>query len=139
MEPLIRPLLGGSMIGFAAALFWILNGRVAGVSGILDKLTWDRPEGRGWRASFVGGLLVGGLLLRLFDPAFLEGHLQKTIWVVALAGLLVGVGTAMARGCTSGHGICGVGRLSKRSLVATMVFIAAGVLTVALISRVGVL
>ncbi len=129
--------VGGILIGSAASLLLYWNGRVAGVSGILKGLFPPRRGDTGWRLAFLAGLLVGGLLLRLFFPAALASTLEATSFrgtpgVLALAGLLVGYGTALGSGCTSGHGICGVSRLSKRSIIATLVFMAMGVLSATL-------
>lgn len=119
---------GGMLIGVSALLLMLVNGRVAGISGILAGALQERG---GWRWLFLLGLAGGAL------PAFALGWaslptlavLPPWPWV-ALAGLLVGIGTRLGNGCTSGHGICGVGRLSRRSLVATLVFMATAVLTV---------
>ena len=122
-------LAGGALIGLAAALFVLFNGRVAGISGLLGSLLARGGEGRGEKALFLLGLLLAPLLWQLFAalPAieFQGGWLSLT-----LAGLLVGVGTRYGAGCTSGHGVCGISRLSPRSLVATGVFMAAGFATV---------
>jgi uncharacterized membrane protein YedE/YeeE len=122
-------LAGGALIGLAAALFVLFNGRVAGISGLLGSLLARGGEGRGEKALFLLGLLLAPLLWQLFAalPAieFQGGWLSLT-----LAGLLVGVGTRYGAGCTSGHGVCGISRLSPRSLVATGVFMGAGFATV---------
>jgi uncharacterized membrane protein YedE/YeeE len=104
---------------------------VAGISGIVGGLVHPAPGDLGWRALFVGGLLFGGLLAALALPAAFPA--ARVSWATAaLAGLLVGVGTRLANGCTSGHGVCGVSRLSLRSIAATATFIATGAVTVAL-------
>ena len=129
MDSPFLSLVGGILIGIAASLLLYWTGRVAGVSGIVKGLV---PPVRGdvaWRLAFLGGLLVGGLLLKLFFPGALMSTLTRDPAVVALAGLLVGFGTALGGGCTSGHGVCGVSRLAPRSLVATVVFVAFGMLT----------
>ncbi|MDP3848717.1 MAG: YeeE/YedE family protein [Pseudomonas sp.] len=122
-------LAGGALIGLAAALFVLFNGRVAGISGLLGSLLVRGGEGRGEKALFLLGLLLAPLLWQLFAALpmleFQGGWLSLT-----LAGLLVGVGTRYGAGCTSGHGVCGISRLSPRSLVATGVFMAAGFATV---------
>lgn len=127
-------LLGGALIGAAAALFIVFNGRVAGISGVLGGL-FRPPEGStagdssAWRVAFVAGLLVAPLLYLAFAvwPAVV---VDASYGALVLAGLLVGVGTRYGAGCTSGHGVCGVARLSPRSLVATACFMAAGFATV---------
>ena len=125
----IASLVGGVLIGAAAALLWILNGRVAGISGIVGELLAPtRGEAR-WRLGFVAGLVGGGALVRLVHPtAFALPHASTTVLVAS--GVLVGFGTRLANGCTSGHGVCGISRLSPRSLAATGIFMAVGVATV---------
>lgn len=133
----LQGLVGGLLIGLAAALMLLGAGRIAGVSGILARgagiAEGDMAKTSAW--SFLVGLPLGALVVRLttdWEPATFAS------WpVLVLAGLLVGFGTRMGSGCTSGHGVCGVSRLSQRSIVATTVFMAAGVLTVFVISRIG--
>lgn len=133
-------LLGGLMIGAAAALFYWLNGRIAGVSGIFGDLFLDRRNGHSaWRLAFIGGLLLGYLLVRAWRPDLGQIHLQTNPAGMAIAGLLVGYGTRMSCGCTSGHGICGVARISPRSLAATGIFMLAAMITVALVRHSGLL
>lgn len=123
-------LAGGLLIGLAVALLWVFNGRLAGISGILgDALTLQGRRSR-WRWAFLAGLVAGGGLLRWAQPAAFPDGLATPLPVLAAAGLLVGLGTRIGAGCTSGHGVCGVGRLSPRSLVATATFILTGALTV---------
>lgn len=125
--------LGGALIGASASLVLLSHGRVAGISGILGDATSDRDGGRSFRLCFLAGLLVSGIALRFAFPAAFETtalHGAAAAVVPALAGLLVGVGTRLSGGCTSGHGVCGLSRLSPRSLVATLTFMAAGFLTV---------
>ena len=122
-------LAGGALIGLAAALFVLCNGRIAGISGLLGSLLVRGGEGRGEKALFLLGVLLAPLLWQVFAalPAieFQGGWLS-----LLLAGLLVGVGTRYGAGCTSGHGVCGISRLSPRSLVATLAFMASGFATV---------
>lgn len=127
---MILGLLGGVMIGLAAALVLIANGRIAGISGILARAL-DPDSGRGFRDAFLEGLVGTGLVIAAIAPHLL-GRPIRDIETLALAGLLVGVGTTLANGCTSGHGVCGIARLSPRSLVAVATFMAAGMLTVAI-------
>jgi hypothetical protein len=123
----VSALLGGAILGLAASLAWVLLGKIAGISGILAKSL----EGRfGWEQGFVLGLLAAGLLARLFFPELAQAHIEAGYAKLALAGLLVGFGTRLGNGCTSGHGVCGLGRGSPRSLAATAVFMLAGVITV---------
>lgn len=132
MENYLMPLLGGSLIGVAVSLMLFLNGRVTGVSGIVSGAL-TRPKGDlSWRIFFIGGLLLGGVVLHLFYPASLDSDLSRSALVVVAAGLIVGFGTVMGSGCTSGHGICGISRMSPRSLVATLVFMGAGIITATL-------
>jgi uncharacterized membrane protein YedE/YeeE len=129
-------LAGGVVIGLAASLLWLLGGRTAGVSGILGGVVPPLRGGWEWRALFLGGLLSGGLLLQLLAPSRLEVP-PRSLAMLAVAGVLVGFGTRLAGGCTSGHGVCGLARLSKRSLVATLVFMVVAMVTVALLRLTG--
>ncbi|RZA20774.1 MAG: YeeE/YedE family protein [Proteobacteria bacterium] len=124
----IYALIGGVLIGASATLMLYWNGRVTGISGIVNNLFTKNPTL--WRWGFVVGLLAGGVLLRLVRPEVFVTALDAPRWTVPVAGLLVGFGTAMGGGCTSGHGVCGISRFSLRSVVATIVFIAAGVCSV---------
>jgi uncharacterized membrane protein YedE/YeeE len=125
----IRALAGGALIGVSASLMLAFNGRVTGISGIVGGLVQPMPGDLGWRALFVAGLLVGGLLALLALPGAVGGA-AVPVGTAALAGLLVGVGTRLGNGCTSGHGVCGIARLSPRSLAATVTFISTGAVTV---------
>jgi uncharacterized protein len=120
-------LAGGLLIGLAAAMLVLLSGRIAGVSGIVGGLIALRRGDIAWRLAFVGGLLVAPLAM-LFYP--MSPRIDAGFGSLALAGLLVGLGTRYGSGCTSGHGVCGLSRLSPRSLVATGAFMAAGIATV---------
>ncbi len=118
-------MVGGVLIGLASVWLLVANGRIAGVSGILHGLSEARAGDRLWRAWFIAGLVVAGFAWHAFaGPAPIRQGFGLG-WV-ALAGLLVGFGTRMSGGCTSGHGVCGLGRLSLRSLVAVAIFMAAG-------------
>jgi len=127
----LNALLGGVLIGIAASLMLLWNGQVAGVSGILGRLITSKPTGWNWPLAFVLGLIVGGFILKIFVPDVFFNSLALPAIVIVVAGLLVGFGTAMGSGCTSGHGVCGISRLSVRSIVATLIFILAGILSVA--------
>ena len=120
---------GGALIGLAAAIFALANGRVAGISGLLGSLLQRNAEGRGEKAAFVVGLLLAPLLWGLFR-ALPAVHFEVGSLGLIVAGLLVGIGTRYGSGCTSGHGVCGISRLSPRSLVATLCFMASGFATV---------
>lgn len=131
VESWTRAAMGGGLIGLAAALMILFNGRIAGVSGVLGGLVLDRKTSETpWRALFLGGLMLGALVVMLARPDLTEAGLE-TGWIgMVAAGLVVGFGTRMGSGCTSGHGVCGIGRLSRRSIVATCTFMAAGFVTV---------
>jgi uncharacterized membrane protein YedE/YeeE len=118
------------LLGIAASLVLLTHGRVTGVSGIVGGLFLPGHDGRSFRLWFVLGLIASGIALFRVHPALLASTGAPSIGVAALAGLLVGYGTRLGSGCTSAHGICGIGRLSVRSLSATMSFIATGMLTV---------
>jgi uncharacterized membrane protein YedE/YeeE len=128
----LRGLLGGVLIGLAASLLLLGSGRIAGVSGIAaGALLPGDGEGRRWRIAFLLGLVAAGVPFVVFAPESIGPSPRPLIWL-AVSGLLVGVGTRLGSGCTSGHGVCGVSRLSPRSLAATALFVATGMLTVAL-------
>ncbi len=122
-------LAGGVLIGIAAAMFALLNGRIAGISGVIGGLLKPTPGDVAWRAAFVVGLLSAPLVYSLF-AVLPELHIAAPSGTLVLAGLLVGIGTRYGSGCTSGHGVCGLSRLSPRSLVATGTFMGAGFVTV---------
>lgn len=122
-------LAGGVLIGAAASLFILLNGRIAGISGLLASLLEPGAEGRSEKLLFLLGILLAPVLWILFGT--LPAMEFQSGWVgLLVAGLLVGIGTRYGSGCTSGHGVCGISRLSPRSIVATLVFMAAGFATV---------
>ncbi len=138
-DSLCRGLIGGLLIGLSAVLLLAFNGRIAGISGILGGLVLDdKADDRAWRWLFLLGFFAGAVLVALLPiPAPAASTLH---WLVlAGAGLLVGFGTRISNGCTSGHGICGLARLSKRSFAATLTFIGFGFLTVFIIRHGGVL
>jgi uncharacterized membrane protein YedE/YeeE len=127
-------LAGGLLIGTAATILLWLNGRIAGVSGILNAVI--SRERRAWQVAFLAGILVGAAVVFYAGHGMAPAGRGTPFWVTALAGLLVGFGTTMGNGCTSGHGVCGLGRLSIRSLAATLMFLAAGMLTVYVVRHV---
>jgi len=122
-------LAGGILLGIASALFVLLNGRILGISGIVGGLFQRRAGDAGWRLSFVLGLLAAPAAWSLLAPPA-AARVDAGWLAVVAAGLLVGIGTRYGAGCTSGHGVCGLSRLSPRSLVATLAFMAAGFATV---------
>jgi uncharacterized membrane protein YedE/YeeE len=124
-------LFGGMLIGVSVTLMLLLHGRVTGISGIVVGATLERTRGDWlWRLLFLSGLVLGGTLMLAIMPAALLPAPRGNFWILAVAGLLVGFGTRLGNGCTSGHGVCGVSRLAPRSLVATGSFMLAGMITV---------
>ena len=121
-------LIGGLSLGVASAVFILINGRILGISGILGGLLPPKVGDIGWRVAFLLGMLAAPPVFMALAPAGLasEPRIDAGFWTVIAAGLLVGIGTRYASGCTSGHGVCGLSRLSPRSLVATLSFMGAG-------------
>ena len=121
-------LTGGLLLGVASAVFILINGRILGISGILGGLLPPKLGDIGWRVAFLLGMLAAPTVFMALAPAGLasEPRIDAGFWTVIAAGLLVGIGTRYASGCTSGHGVCGLSRLSPRSLVATLSFMGAG-------------
>lgn len=128
MESILMAVLGGVLIGLAASLMLIFNGRVTGISGIVNGIM-SSPKEDWWRGTFVGGLILGGLLTHIFEPQLFENLSGRSSGQIIVAGFIVGFGTVLGSGCTSGHGVCGLARLSPRSFYATLTFIAFGMLT----------
>jgi len=131
----IASLVGGIVIGLASAALMLVLGRIAGISGILNGLLDLSRDDLGWRAAFVGGLLIGGAALWGLAPETFDFTIDRSPGAIVAAGLLVGFGTRLGGGCTSGHGICGLGRLSPRSTVAVLTFMATGFVTAAIITH----
>ncbi len=130
-------LSGGILIGLAAVLLLVCNGRIAGISGIMGGLlTLPKLEEWSWRIAFLVGIVSGAFLFHLIKPDLYLPRENFPIWLLALGGFLVGFGTRMGNGCTSGHAVCGIARGSIRSIVATLTFMASGFLTVYLIRHV---
>ena len=121
--------IGGLCIGLAASLMLLLHGRIAGISGIVGGLLKPRPGDVSWRLLFVAGLVAGGAAFAFFWPAVLTDTLVRSPVTVIIAGLLVGFGTRMGNGCTSGHGVCGLTRFSPRSGAAVVTFMTTGAIT----------
>src|SRR5579863_5591357 len=127
----ISAAIGGILIGASASAMLLLDGKIAGISGIVEGILRPSRGDAAWKLAFVAGLLVGGIALRgAYPAAFDFGALRPPLVLIA-AGILVGYGTRMGNGCTSGHGVCGMARMSPRSIVATLTFIASGAATVA--------
>jgi uncharacterized membrane protein YedE/YeeE len=123
-----QALVGGLLIGAASSLLLLTHGRIAGISGVIGSILSPKTTDRSWQLMFVSGLLATGVVAGLVAPSSI-GHAARSYPVVILAGVLVGFGTRLGGGCTSGHGVCGIGRLSTRSLVAVATFMVAGALT----------
>jgi len=129
-----QALLGGVLIGISAAVLLAFNGRIAGISGILYNLLFNplSASERSWRLAFLVGLLVGGYLMLPVEFELREGYSQ---WLLIASGLAVGIGTRIGNGCTSGHGVCGIGLMAGRSVVATATFMAIGIITVTVLRQ----
>lgn len=121
--------LGGLLIGAAAALVLLATGRIAGISGIAGGVLRREAGDTSWRVFFVLGLMLAGILIAVTAPERLAFGLVRSKGALVVSGLLVGLGTRLGGGCTSGHGVCGVGRLSKRSMVATLTFMGSAAVT----------
>ena len=133
---ILYPLLGGGLIGVAASILLVKSHETAGISGILEGFLRPAPGGRGWRGAFLVGLLAGGLALAVLAPSTLA-QTPRPLVVAALGGVLVGFGTRLGGGCTSGHGVCGISRLSLPSIAATATFMGIGIATVLLYRMAG--
>ena len=128
--------LGGVLIGLAAALVMLLCGRIAGISGIVGGLLHPRTGDVAWRIAFVGGMVLGGSVLALVVPESFAVTVTRSPAAVVVAGLLVGFGTRLGSGCTSGHGVCGMSRFSPRSFAAAITFMVVGGIVATVVSRV---
>lgn len=128
-------LLGGSLIGLSASLLLLGTGRIAGISGIVAGVIGPTSDGRLWRMLFLLGLIAGGLIVRAVTADAIPVVVSTSTSELVAAGLLVGFGTRVANGCTSGHGVCGIARLAPRSIVATVTFMLAGAITVHVLRR----
>lgn len=129
----VSALTGGALIGISATLLLLFNGRMAGISGIMNGVFNSPRSETIWRLAFLAGLVIGAFLFNLIAPGFFTMRQGYPLGLLAAGGFLVGVGTRMSNGCTSGHGICGLANLSPRSLLATLTFMAGGIVTVYLI------
>jgi len=127
-----QALTGGILIGLSATLMYLLLGRIAGISGITGGLLSMKGSEFRWRLWFLLGMIGGGLLVPLLTGVNPVAQFQTPLWLTAAAGILVGYGTRLGSGCTSGHGVCGLARLSKRSLVSLLIFMGVAVVTVIL-------
>ena len=126
MNAVVVALAGGVLIGLSAVLLMLANGRIAGISGIVGGLFGGGSGEAGWRLAFVAGLMAGPFAATLFGAPLPEIGIDASVPVILVAGLLVGFGSRLGNGCTSGHGVCGLARLSPRSLAATLTFMTVG-------------
>ena len=126
-------LLGGALIGLAAAALMMLTGRLAGVSGILGGALQVKPADQGWRIAFIAGLIAAPLIAAVAGAPLPRPAMTSSLVLAAVAGLLVGFGSRMGNGCTSGHGVCGFARLSTRSIAATAIFMITAIVVVAIV------
>lgn len=129
-------LAGGALIGLAAMLLLWFNGRVAGISGMLNGAVEESGHERHWRLVFLVGLVAGALIYARINPGDFAIRQDFPLWALAVAGVLVGYGTRLGSGCTSGHGVCGISRLSMRSVYATATFMGSGFVTTAIVRHV---
>ncbi|GAA60289.1 UPF0394 membrane protein XF_0766 [Pseudoalteromonas sp. BSi20652] len=125
--------IGGALIGIACALLLVLYGKIAGISGVVKSIFTKTNSGSRWKIYFIIGLFLAGITVQVFAPSLLEGELHLPPWLIIVAGLLVGAGTTLANGCTSGHGVCGMSRFSTRSWVSTCTFMAVAIITANLV------
>ena len=135
MTSYLTSLLGGMLIGLASVLMLGFNGRILGISGIAGGILQKSREKKQWRYLFLAGLLTGGAMVFVVNPSAFEMSISRSPVALVLAGVLVGFGTRLGNGCTSGHGVCGVSRLAPRSLMATLTFMAFGAATVFVINH----
>jgi len=131
----LSSLIGGLLIGFSAALLLLFEGKIAGISGIVGGLLSPAKDDVPWRLLFVVGLLTGGFFFHQISPQSFAIEISRSTSALILAGLLVGFGTRLGNGCTSGHGVCGISRFSRRSILATVTFMATGILTVFVVNH----
>jgi uncharacterized protein len=125
-------ILGGVLIGVSATIMLLFSGRVTGISGIVGGLLSGKTQDKDWRLFFILGLFLGGYTLKILRPDFFINNSTATTIDYLIAGFFVGFGTLLGNGCTSGHGVCGISRLSSRSIIATVTFILAGIMSVLL-------
>lgn len=126
----IEGLVGGALIGLASSLLLLANGKIAGISGIVGGLFQSKKTDRNWRVLFIVGLIFGGIITTLINKDSMLFNDIPSFGRASVAAIFVGIGTAFGSGCTSGHGICGISRLSKRSILATLTFMLTGLITV---------
>ncbi len=122
----VASLIGGVLIGISASAMLLLMGKIAGISGIVGGLVSLKENDVIWRIAFVAGLLTGGFILSALAPQLFQVEIARSAGALVLAGFMVGFGARLGNGCTSGHGVCGIGRFSPRSIIATIIFIILG-------------
>jgi len=132
----ISALLGGALIGLSVSLLLLLNGRMAGISGIMNGLFSSPKKEELWRGLFLIGLIIGAVLFQWLTHDSLPLRQNYPLWLIVVGGFFVGMGTRMGSGCTSGHGICGIANFSRRSIVATITFMLSGMFTVFIVKYV---
>ncbi|MFK8011810.1 MAG: YeeE/YedE family protein [Marinicellaceae bacterium] len=130
IDEIITPFLGGVTIGISAILMMLFKGKIAGISGMFKGIIWDRGYERYWRLAFILGVVFSSIVYFFLFPEHLIIREKYSIYLLAISGTLVGIGTYFSNGCTSGHGVCGVSRLSKRSIFSTIIFVIFGVISV---------
>ena len=121
---------GGMLIGLSVILLLFLKGRITGISGMMYGVIEMRGKEKIWRAAFLVGVILGAIIFQIVMPGFMQPRQGYPLWLLIPGGFLVGLGTRIGSGCTSGHGICGIARLSMRSILATLVFMTTGIITV---------
>ena len=126
MEQFMEPLLGGGLIGLSATILWLGSGKTAGISGILGGMFQVQRSQMLHRILFLLGLILGGVICTQIEPQWIYVSVERSMPILIAAGLLVGIGTRVGSGCTSGHGVCGISKFSIRSIVATMAFMLSG-------------
>ncbi|HEX7666836.1 MAG TPA: YeeE/YedE family protein [Polyangiaceae bacterium] len=129
--------VGGAFIGLAAAVLFGTAGKIAGISGIFGGALVPKEGDTAWRWAFLAGLVLTGVLLQVGHPPAFADPIAQPTWITIVAGALVGAGTQIGNGCTSGHGVCGISRFSKRSIVAVLVFMTSAVVTVFVMRQLG--
>ncbi len=127
---IVKPLIGGVLIGISASVLMLFNGKLAGCSGIIEGMLKPRNPDFSWKLVFIIGLIVGGFVMFTTHPAQFVINIDRSLLAIGIGGVLVGIGTHIGCGCTSGHGVCGMSRLSPRSIVAVPSFICSGAITV---------
>ena len=133
----VSAIIGGILIGLAVTLLLLFNGRMAGVSGIMNGIFYSPKTEMQWRTVFLSGLMIGAFLFqKISSPDLVILRTGYPLWLLATGGFLVGIGTRLGSGCTSGHGICGIANLAMRSIVATLIFMTSGIITVYVIRHV---